>query len=167
MNGDRARVSVAVDLPPDEAFRVFTEEIDLWWRRGAKFRHAGSRRGIVCVEPRVGGRVFESIDATPPVVVEIGVVKAWEPPRRLAFSWRNAVFAPGESTDVEVVFALRSRGTLVTVTHSGWSTLRADHPARHGLTGVAFSRHIGAWWGDQMASLRLVTIERLGRPTGA
>lgn len=160
MNGDRARVSVAVAVPPAEAFRIFTEEVDLWWRRGAKFRHAGSRRGIVCIERRLGGRVFESVDADPPLVIEIGVVQAWEPPRRLAFSWRNAAFAPGETTLVEVDFAPQRSGTLVTVTHSGWSTLRDDHPARHGLLGVAFSRMIGAWWGDQMASLRIVAAER-------
>lgn len=156
MNGDRARVSVAVAVPPADAFRIFTEEIDLWWRRGAKFRHSGSRRGIVCIEPRLGGRVFETVDGDPPVVTEIGVVKAWEPPRRLAFSWRNATFAPGEWTRVEVVFAPQSRGTLVTVTHDGWAGLRDDHPARHGLVGVAFSRMIASWWGDQMASLRML-----------
>lgn len=155
MRGDRARVSVSVDVPVDEAFRVFTEEIDLWWRRGAKFRHAGAKRGVVAIEPRAGGRVFESIDADPPVVIEIGVVRAWEPPRRLAFSWRNATFAPGEWTLVAVEFTPQRTSTLVTVTHSGWSALRDDHPARHGLVGVAFSRMIGAWWGDQMTSLRL------------
>ena len=155
MNGDRARVSVRVDVAAPEAFRIFTEEIDLWWRRGAKFRHAGARRGIVAIEPRLGGRVFESIDSEPPVVIEIGVVSAWEPPRRLAFSWRNATFAPGEWTQVEVDFAPQRASTLVTVTHSGWASLRDDHPARHGETGIAFSRTMAAWWGDQMASLRM------------
>jgi uncharacterized protein YndB with AHSA1/START domain len=155
MSGDRARVSVRVDVAADDAFRIFTEEIDLWWRRGAKFRHAGARKGIVAIEPREGGRVFESVDGDPPIVIEIGVVQAWDPPRRLAFSWRNANFAPGEWTLVEVDFAPQREATLVTVTHRGWATLRDDHPARHGLAGVAFSRMIAAWWGDQMASLRL------------
>jgi len=155
VSGDRARVSVRVDVPAHDAFRIFTEEIDRWWRRGAKFRHAGARKGIVAIEPREGGRVFESVDGDPPFVIEIGVVQAWDPPRRLAFSWRNASFAPGEWTLVEVDFAPQRDATLVTVTHSGWAKLRDDHPARHGLAGVAFSRMIAAWWGDQMASLRL------------
>ena len=40
--GDRARVSVLVRVPPEQAFRVFTEEIDAWWRRGPEYRVAGS-----------------------------------------------------------------------------------------------------------------------------
>jgi len=33
-SGDRARVTVSVAVPPHEAFRLFTDEIGLWWRRG-------------------------------------------------------------------------------------------------------------------------------------
>jgi hypothetical protein len=29
-----------------------------------------------------------------------------------------------------------------------------DHPARHGLEGVAFTRMIGLWWGALMTALR-------------
>jgi uncharacterized protein YndB with AHSA1/START domain len=83
-------------------------------------------------------------------------VRVWDPPRLLAFTWRNVNFAPNESTEVEVQFSPAGAGTLVTVTHHGLSALRADHPARHGLQGAAFSRMIGLWWGEQMTSLRLV-----------
>ena len=38
--GDQARVTVGVAVPPEEAFRVFTQEVDLWWRRGRRFRNA-------------------------------------------------------------------------------------------------------------------------------
>jgi hypothetical protein len=75
--GDRARVSVLVEVEPVEAFRVFTEEIDLWWRRGLEYRVSGKRRGVIHLEPFVGGRLFESID-TPrrEKVVESGRVRA-------------------------------------------------------------------------------------------
>ena len=109
------------------------------------------------MEPEVGGRLFESIDGDDgPCVIEVGRVRVWEPPRLLAFSWRNANFAPHECTEVEVEFATAAAGTLVTVTHHGLSALRADHPARHGLQGAQFSRMIGLWWGEQMTSLRLL-----------
>jgi hypothetical protein len=45
-------------------------------------------------------------------------------------------------------------GTLVTVHHRGWSALPEDHPARHGLTGAAFARMVGLWWGDLLTALR-------------
>ncbi len=153
--GDQARVSVVVAVPPEEAFRVFTEEIDQWWRRGFRYRVAGTRRGIIHLEPKVGGRLFESFDDGKETrVFETGRVTVWEPPSRLAFEWRAVSFAPGEKTDVEVTFAPSPSGTLVTVTHRGWSRIRANHPARHGLEVAAFIRMMGMWWGDLMSSMR-------------
>lgn len=154
--GDRASVSVGLPVPPAEAFRLFTEEIELWWRRGRRFRHAGGERGLIAIEPGVGGRLFESFG--PPgaeTVVELGRVTAWEPPARLAFSWRAANFAPHESTWVEVAFAPATGGTQVTVVHGGWSTLPADHPVRHGEDARAFVRTMGLWWGALLSTLRL------------
>jgi len=78
----------------------------------------------------------------------------WEPPTRLAFSWRNATFAPEEITFVEVEFAPTSSGTCVTVTHRGWSGIRDDHPARHRQSSRDFLRSLGLWWGEQMTSFR-------------
>jgi uncharacterized protein YndB with AHSA1/START domain len=153
--GDQARVSVVVAVPPAVAFRVFTEEIDAWWRRGLRYRVARGDRGILHLEPGVGGRLFESFDSpSGPKVVETGRVRAWEPPSRLVFEWRAVNFAPAESTEVEVQFEPSARGTLVTVTHRGWSRIRPDHPARHGLETEAFVRKIGLWWSDLMSSLR-------------
>jgi len=185
-----ARVSVNVAVAPALAFEIFTREIDRWWLRGIKFRHAGRQRGFICVEPRVGGRLFESVDAdtdavstdavytdavytgavstdamhtgdghrrpghAAPHVIEVGQVRVWDPPQRLVFSWRNANYAPGEHTEVEVGFAATARGTLVTVTHRGLASLRPDHPARHGLESAQFVRMTGLWWGEQMSSLR-------------
>jgi uncharacterized protein YndB with AHSA1/START domain len=157
MIGDQTRVSVTVAVPPPLAFEIFTGEIDRWWRRGLKFRHAGASRGFLRIEPEVGGRLFESIESDGGRhVIEVGRVSVWEPPRRLGFTWRNTNFAAHEHTEVDVEFSPASAGTLVTVTHRGLSALRPDHPARHGLQGADFSRMIGLWWGEQMSSLRQV-----------
>jgi uncharacterized protein YndB with AHSA1/START domain len=157
MIGDQARISVAVAVPPPLAFDIFTTEIDQWWRRGIKFRHFGSRGGFIRIEPQVGGRLFESFgDEREAHVIEVGRVQVWEPPRCLKFTWRNANFTANEQTEVQVDFAATASGTLVTVTHSGLSALRPDHPARHGLQGAEFTRMIGLWWGEQMSSLRLL-----------
>lgn len=150
-SGDRARVSVGVQVPPDVAFALFTEEIGLWWRRGPRFRAAPGDTGLMAIEPRVGGRVFESWrDGDAERVHEIGRVLVWEPPRRFVFSWRAINFAPAEHTEVEVLFEPADDGTRVTVTHSGFAALRPDHPVRHGKSGAEFSREIGLWWGDLM-----------------
>lgn len=150
-----ARISVTVAVAPAAAFEIFTRDIDRWWRRGIKFRHAGPSAGFIAMEPRVGGRLFESYDGERGShVIEVGKVQVWDPPRRLVFSWRNANFTPDESTEVEVGFSAAVTGTLVTVTHRGLAALRPDHPARHGLEDPQFVRMTGLWWGEQLMSLK-------------
>ena len=154
--GDQARATVVVPVPPAVAFEIFTTEIDLWWRRGPQYRHVTGDRALIAIEPREGGRVFESTagDAAGPAQ-EIGRVLAWQPPSRLVFEWRNANFAPVERTEVEVQFEPAGEGTRVTVTHRGWAAIRPDHPARHGQPVAAFIAETGRWWGGQLAVYRL------------
>ncbi len=156
-SGDAATVTVAVAVDPAVAFEIFTREIDLWWKRGPAYRRV-LRGGVVSIEPRVGGRVFESDDAGR--VAEMGSVTLWDPPRRLVLDWRGANFAKGEWTQVDVLFEPTESGTRVTVRHSGWAALRPDHPARHGLDGAAFSGMIGQWWGALMTAMRIHAATR-------
>jgi uncharacterized protein YndB with AHSA1/START domain len=154
LRGDQARVSVAVAVEPAIAFRIFTEEIDAWWRRGPAYRSAGRKPSVMQLEKGVGGRLYESFEApSGPRVVETGRVTAWEPPSRLALEWRGPNFAPAEKTEVEVSFDPTPSGTLVTVVHRGWTRIRTDHPARHGLEVSPFIRMLGLWWGELMTSL--------------
>jgi hypothetical protein len=166
--GDVATVTVFVRVTPVDAFEVFTTEIDLWWRRGAKYRIAGRRRGLLTFEPGPGGRLFETFDTdSGPQTFEVGQVTRWEPPTertgQLELEWRGANYRPGEKTFVEVRFEPSGEGTLVTVRHRGWAALPADHPARHGLDGAALVRMIGLWWGDLLAALR----EHVAGPHGS
>jgi uncharacterized protein YndB with AHSA1/START domain len=158
--GDRARATVTVAVPPERAFRLFTAEINLWWRRGPRFRNLHGDQGIICIEPRVGGRVFESVgEGANETVFVVGKVKLWQPSERLIFEWRASNFAPDERTEVDVTFAPSASGTRVTVEHRGWSAIRADHPVRHGQDVAAFIRMMGMWWGDQLTSLRLTAVQ--------
>jgi uncharacterized protein YndB with AHSA1/START domain len=153
--GDAATVSVFVAVDPATAFEVFTREIDRWWKHGPRYRIAGKRSGILSFEPGPGGRLFESFETAGGTrAFDVGRVTAWEPPSRLVLEWRGVNFKPHEKTLVEVRFAPQGSGTLVTVRHSGWSSLPGDHPARHGLVGADFSRMLGSWWADLMRSLR-------------
>jgi len=154
--GDRVRVMVSVAVPPDEAFRVFTDELDAWWQRGPRFRIAGADRGFIRLEPGVGGRLFESFERRgTTTVIDTGRVVEWTPPARLVFTWRASNFGPDEVTTVEVDFAPTASGTQVTVTHHGFAALPADHPVRHGADVPTFVRRMGMWWGDLASSLRL------------
>jgi uncharacterized protein YndB with AHSA1/START domain len=159
---DRVRAGVLVRVPPADAFELFTAHIDTWWRRGVRFRHAGARSGLIHLEPQLGGRLFEAFEAfeaeSGERVVEVGRVLHWQPPHRLVFTWRNANFTPQQTTSVEVTFDAAPTGTLVTVVHSGWDGIPADHPVRHGQDAVAFLRTMGLWWGDQLISLRQAAV---------
>jgi uncharacterized protein YndB with AHSA1/START domain len=154
--GDGARASVFVAVEPAIAFEVFTQEIDLWWKRGPAYRIAGREPGVLTFEPREGGRLFESVTLASGAerAFEIGRITTWQPPSKLSFEWRGVNFKPGEKTFVDVEFQPQREGTLVSVHHHGFSTLPSDHPVRHGEQGAAFSRSIGLWWGQLLSSLR-------------
>lgn len=166
MSGERAAdvtatVAVRVAAAPEIAFDLFTREIDSWWRRGPRFRHATGSDARISIEPRRDGAVRETWHENGAERhFELGRVTAWAPPHRLCFTWRNATFAPAEDTDVEVTFAAVGAGTLVTVRHRGWTRLRPDHPARHGMDDTALSRSVGLWWGDQLTALRERALDR-------
>jgi len=161
--GDQVRVTIAVAVPRDVAFEIFTNEIDRWWRKGPRFRQAGMSAGMIRLEAGVGGRLFESVESAGiERVFVVGHVRAWEPPSRVVFTWKNEVFAANEDTEVEVTFAATATGTLVTVVHRGWAAIRPDHPARHSMPVDEFIRSLGGWWGDQASSLRRL-VEQLQR----
>lgn len=157
MSGDRTTVTVSVALAPAAAFTVFTEEIDLWWRTGPKFRVAGRQRGQLRFECRLGGRLFETFGEH---TLELGRITAWEPPARLEFEWRGVNFKQGESTVVEVRFVAVGEATHVTVVHRGWRSLPEDHPVRHGRPPAEFLRAMGQWWGELLTSLREHSAQR-------
>jgi hypothetical protein len=154
--GDEARATVFVAVRPNDAFRIFTEEIDHWWRQGVRFRNAGPKRGLIRIEPGVNGRVFESFEGPDqqPVVIEIGRVTLWEPPEHLSIEWRNANFSPTEKTEVDVTFRALRDGCEVRVIHRGWAAIRPDHPVRHGGDARQTLRLIGSWWGQLLSSFR-------------
>lgn len=158
---DSATVTVLVAADRDTCFRVFTEEIDQWWRRGLKYR-VGRGRSVVHLEPRVGGALFESFDTPSGTskVVRTGTVLVCDPPARLVLEWRAVNFADDERTEVEVRFDESASGTRVTIMHRGFAKLRADHPVRHGESAAVFVRRMGAWWGELATSLRAYALDR-------
>jgi uncharacterized protein YndB with AHSA1/START domain len=76
--------SVVVDVPAAEAFAVFTERPIEWWPETHVLVKA--KRERIVIEPAVGGRFYEvAADGT---VCDWGRILAWEPPDRVAMTWR-------------------------------------------------------------------------------
>jgi hypothetical protein len=157
MKSESARVVTYVEVSPLDAFEVFTDEVDVWWRRGPRFRSGGPDSEL-SFENEGGERRL--IERGREGVFEIGRVQVWEPGKRLLLEYRLRNFAQGERTEVEVLFEEQGKGTRVVLEHRGWEALRADHPARHGLSGTAFSSMIGLWWGDVVTGFRQLASEK-------
>ena len=107
---------IHVDCPIEEAFELFTDRLTEWWPLDSHST-SGDQAEECAIEPWVGGRIFERTRSGEER--EWGRVLAWEPPRRVEFTWH-----PGWREDlrqtVEVEFCVEADGTRVTLTHHGW-----------------------------------------------
>jgi len=133
ISNDSVTVTTVVRADPGAAFRIFTEEIDTWWKRGPRYR---SRDGAMRFE---AGRLMEAEE-------QIGSVLAWEPGARLLLELWTWNFRPGERTEVEVRFEAIGDGTRVTVEHRGWE--------RRPTGGAEFRTVVGLWWGSLLPAIR-------------
>jgi uncharacterized protein YndB with AHSA1/START domain len=150
--GDRVRVQTFVHVPPNQAFDVFTREIDTWWRRSPRYRLGTKQSSTIRFEGEAGGRLVEVLEGGREHF--IGKVLAWERGARLSFEWRAVKFSPDEVTEVEVLFEPGEGGTRVTLEHRGWSKIPRDHVVRHGHVDADFIAWMGSWWGDLATSYR-------------
>ena len=142
----RVLVSLRVAATPERAFEAFTSEIGTWWKPNDLFRFTPGSPGRLAFELGVGGRFTATLANGK--VFEIGRITAWEPGRRLAFTWRQASFAPDQVTAVEVRFEPVGAETRVTVEHRGWDSVPQEHVARHGFPDRVFLQRHGEWWQD-------------------
>lgn len=147
-------VSLRVPAAPEKAFDVFTEDIGLWWRPGALFQLTPRGDGTLSFQDR------ERLVTTLPngKVFEIGRVHVWLRGERLAFSWRQATFAPDQVTEVDIRFEQAGAETRITVEHRGWDTIPQDHVARHGFPLQHTQLHLATHWRTALDSFR----QRLG-----
>jgi uncharacterized protein YndB with AHSA1/START domain len=104
--------SVTVNVPVEQAFRTFTDDIASWWPL-ATHSYGGEKATAAVFEGREGGRMYErQEDGTERDWAE---VIAWEPPHRFLLDWK---ICPSE---VEVRFTDEGDGvTRVDLEHRGW-----------------------------------------------
>ncbi|HSS92836.1 MAG TPA: SRPBCC domain-containing protein [Candidatus Dormibacteraeota bacterium] len=112
------RIEVTVRRSIDDAFWHFTKQMTAWWPM-QRFTFGPGRSHEVLMEPYVGGRFYERYEDGDEFT--IGEVLAWEPPRRVVFTWRGRWAMP---TDVTVRFTSEDMSvTRVQVEHAGWERL--------------------------------------------
>ncbi len=152
-----SRILVALRVPgsPDRAFRLFTQEVGLWWRDNPLFRFTPASPGVVAFEPPTDGTpgrfVERQADGTSFLIGEISV---WDVGRRLVFGWRQASFALDQHTEVDISFEPVGDETRVTVQHCGWDSVPQSHVARHTMSALFFDQRHAEWWRTLLLSLK-------------
>jgi uncharacterized protein YndB with AHSA1/START domain len=102
--------TVVLRCSPERAFTLFTEHAGQWWP--ADRRHTDDAASVIRIE--ASGRFFErAADGTE---VALGVVRLFEPGRRLVLDWYPGTGA-ANATYVEVHFEAVEGGTRLTVMH--------------------------------------------------
>jgi uncharacterized protein YndB with AHSA1/START domain len=137
-------VSLRVAASPQSAFEAFTQEIGAWWRPNGLFQFTPRGDGELRFEGGEGGRLVTAL--LNGKEFEIGRITAWLPGERLAFTWRQATFAPEQLTQVEVRFDPVGKETRVTVEHRGWDAIPQEHAARHGFPLGVFQMRQAEHW---------------------
>ena len=126
--------AVTVDLPVEEAFRLYTEGVATWWPYSTHSVE-GENVETVVFEAGDGGRIYERAKSGEEHVW--GTVLAWDPPSRIVHSWH-----PGRAADsaqeVEITFEPVDSGTRVELVHTGWEKIG-------GRAAQTFSNYDTGW----------------------
>jgi uncharacterized protein YndB with AHSA1/START domain len=143
-----ARAEVIVDASPEEAFRIFTDEIGFWWRQHTPYWNDPDRGLYVRLEPGVDGRFLEVYDADTDTGFEAGRITAWQPGERLGLTWTQVGWPQGVATDIEVTFEPAGEGTLVRLEQTGFERVP---DAAHSLAGYdAGWKEVLGWYAERV-----------------
>jgi uncharacterized protein YndB with AHSA1/START domain len=131
---------IEVDVSPEHAFRVFTEDIGTWWDDDKHILRAPLAEMIF--EPRVGGHIIDR--GTDGSECRWATILAYEPPVRVCFSWNinlqwQLETDPARTSEVEITFTpLSPDRTRVVLTHR--------HLDRHGDGWEGMRDAVGSGW---------------------
>ena len=110
-----------VPCAPGTAFECFTRDIGRWWPL-ARYSCSEARAAGVAFEAHLGGNLIETdVDGRQYVW---GTALAWEPGRKLTFSWHPGR-PPDDALTVAITFQPAGDSTRVRLVHSGWDRLGA------------------------------------------
>jgi uncharacterized protein YndB with AHSA1/START domain len=146
------RTSIVVEAPVERAFDVFTQQMPSWWHPDHHILE--SELAEMVFEPRVGGSIYDrGVDGSE---CRWARVLAYEPPRRVVFSWDidlgwKIETDPDETSEVEVRFTPDGPDrTRVELEHrnldrhgAGWERMR-DAVGASGGWGAGLQRFASA-----------------------
>jgi len=106
---------VHVNRTPEDAFRLFVDDMGKWWPLHAgRYSYGGDRAQDIFLEAHQGGRFYERFKDGEEFVV--GQVIECDRPNHIVFTW-NA--GPESATEVDVRFVAGGQGTDVQLEHRG------------------------------------------------
>lgn len=119
--------TIDVGRSAHDAFRLFTEEVSAWWplKTHTLAKDALGQKSVrVTIEPRVGGRVYETLQDGKEL--DWGEVRAFKPGRLFSMEWHMG--RPAEqATEVSVQFDAHDESSCrVTLTHENWERMGED-----------------------------------------
>jgi uncharacterized protein YndB with AHSA1/START domain len=150
------RKSFEVELPPLEAFQLFTSDMAAWWP--ATHHIAATPFVEIVIEPRVGGGWYE-VDRDGNTC-QWGSILAWEPPHKVVFAWGlqgDWKFSPdlSKSSEVEVRFVpMGDSATLIEFEHR--------HFERH-ENSDKIAASVNAGWDVVLGRFKSVVEARAGK----
>lgn len=132
--------SIDVSWNPDAAFRRFTTDFAKWWPHSSHSVGGKLVKQIV-FECQSGGRIYEELKDGRRFLW--GKITAWDPPKRVAFTWHPSMEA-SMAQDVEVRFNAEGTGTQVELISSGWERL--------GEKGKGMRKGYDLGWGSVLST---------------
>ena len=146
------RTSIVVEAPVERAFDVFTRQMPSWWHPDHHILQGELAEMVF--EPRVGGSIYDrGVDGSE---CRWARVLAYEPPRRVVFSWDidlewKIEIDPKKASEVEVRFTPEGADrTRVELEHrnldrhgGGWERMR-DAVGSAGGWGAGLQRFASA-----------------------
>ena len=129
--------SIMISAPKSKVFDAFVNHIDRWWPRVGTYRYsfaqAPKKSLHIQFEAKLNGRFYEEYDDGSSY--EIGRITSWQPPDRLAYTWRDPKWPA--STNVTVTFVEADGITTVTVLHAGFGNAGIPDVAEGYQAGLA------------------------------
>ena len=114
-------LEATIPLPPQQAYAVYVEQMDIWWPRQGVFPYSFAPKSThpqqIRFEAQLGGRYYETFADGSQYV--IGHITRWDPPKRLAYTWRDPNW-PGE-TKIEVRFDVEDEGARIRYEQNGFA----------------------------------------------